>query len=241
MHLVLLVPVHVHAQRRVQGELVRVAGSLGEGGLRGVCAAWLGDHVLHLLAGPHGAPPGLQAQRHLDVGLVLRVGVILRILGEALRDDVLLERHLLLVHRRGLLGEVAVHPLDRLLLALSVEDLQEHFLADLLGQPAPVPPDDVQALDLGLEHLLLPIDHLDSGILLFLQQHHGSKHAVDLDLQLFILLVDRSLDLLCCLHGLIEILGLRIHEHRVRVPIDHIQREFLLDHRDGGLQRLAAL
>lgn len=59
------------------------------------------------------------------------------------------------------------------------------LLAALLGQVAPVPADDVQALELLLDGVapLAVVLHHQGGILLLLQQQQGLEDAVDVDLQ----------------------------------------------------------
>mmetsp|Transcript_123277 Transcript_123277/g.343243 ORF Transcript_123277/g.343243 Transcript_123277/m.343243 type:complete len:341 (-) Transcript_123277:2443-3465(-) len=123
----------------------------------------------------------------------------------------------------------------------TLKHVHEHLRADVLCQSAPVTSHNVQALELVIKGLLLPIDHLDRSVLLLLEQHQAGKHCVDLDLQPPVPLVDGPLDLLSGLHGLVVLSRLRVDKDRVRVAVDDVELQLLLHHRDGILQRLPAL
>lgn len=71
------------------------------------------------------------------------------------------------------------------------------LLAALLGQVAPVPADDVQALELLLDRVppVAVVLHHQGGVLLLLQQQQGLEDAVDVDLQQPVELVHLSLHL----------------------------------------------
>mmetsp|Transcript_3404 Transcript_3404/g.8032 ORF Transcript_3404/g.8032 Transcript_3404/m.8032 type:complete len:297 (-) Transcript_3404:2441-3331(-) len=174
--------------------------------------------------------------------LILGIRVVLRILGQALRNDVLLHGHLVFVHLFGLVAQKLVHPVNRLfLVGVPVQDAIQDCLTQLLGQFAPVAPHNVQTFELCLKRgLLTPADNLERGILLLLEQHQTGKHSVDLNLKPLVSLVHGALDLFPDLHGLLIVLCLRIHEDGVRVSIHHIQLQLLLHNRDRRLQGLSA-
>mmetsp|Transcript_35005 Transcript_35005/g.88191 ORF Transcript_35005/g.88191 Transcript_35005/m.88191 type:complete len:374 (-) Transcript_35005:1732-2853(-) len=106
---------------------------------------------------------------------------------------------------------------------------------------APIPPHNVQALQLMGELFLLPIDNLEGCVLFLLKKHEAAEHCVDFDLQLLVPLVHVGLDLLSRLHCLRVVLSLGVHEDRVCVTVDNLKLELLLNHGDRGLQGVSAL
>mmetsp|Transcript_63958 Transcript_63958/g.178946 ORF Transcript_63958/g.178946 Transcript_63958/m.178946 type:complete len:921 (+) Transcript_63958:439-3201(+) len=241
VHLLLLVPLHVDPQRRVEHELLRVPRALGQGGLGPALGGLegLADDVADLHARPHGLAAPLHGEGDLHVRLVLRVRVVLRGLRQALGDDVALEGHLVVVHLFGLRLQEVVRPMNGLFLALPAENPRKDLVPDALRELAPISPDDVQALELLLEDLVLPIDDLQRGVLLLLEQHQATEHGIDLDLQTLVLLVHRRLDLLGRLHRLPVVLRLGVHEHGVRVAVDDVKLQLLLHDGDRGLEGVA--
>mmetsp|Transcript_28918 Transcript_28918/g.83043 ORF Transcript_28918/g.83043 Transcript_28918/m.83043 type:complete len:977 (+) Transcript_28918:971-3901(+) len=173
--------------------------------------------------------------------LVLGIGVVLGGLREALGDDVLLQGHLVLVHLLRALFEETVQPIHSLLLALAAQDPHQDLLTDTLGELAPISSHDVQALELALELLVRPVHDLQGRVFFLLQQHQPAEHGIDFDFQPLVPLVDRGLDLLSRLHGLVVILGLGVHEDGVGVAVDYLEHQLLLHNVDGGLQGLSAL
>mmetsp|Transcript_72834 Transcript_72834/g.131200 ORF Transcript_72834/g.131200 Transcript_72834/m.131200 type:complete len:446 (+) Transcript_72834:860-2197(+) len=242
MHLLLLVPSNVQFQCRVQSELVRMPGFLGQGGL-GTFACHFANDVLDLLAGSDWLASGHETEGNLNVWLVFGIGVILWILGESLCDDILGGRDLQLIHFNSLVSEELVHPVHGLLLVdiVAVQNAQQDRLAHLLRQGAPVAAHNVQTLELMLELLRLPINDLHASVLLLFQEHQADKDCVDLNFEALVPLVHGALDLLSCLHRLIVVGGLGVHKHRVCVTVDHIELQLLLNDRDRRLQRLSAL
>mmetsp|Transcript_12059 Transcript_12059/g.37735 ORF Transcript_12059/g.37735 Transcript_12059/m.37735 type:complete len:433 (+) Transcript_12059:905-2203(+) len=206
-----------------------------------VLARGFADDVGDLLPGAHRLPPCQEAQSDLHVWLVLRIRVILRVLCQPLGDHVALHRHFLLVHLAALFREEIVHPLHRLFFALAAKHPPQDLVTNVLGQHAPVPTHDVQALELVRKLPRRPVHDLKRGVLLLLQEHQPAEDCIDLDLQTLVPLVHGPLDLLRGLHSLLVVLRLGVDEDGVRVAVDHVELELLLDDGDGVLQGLPAL
>mmetsp|Transcript_29228 Transcript_29228/g.84643 ORF Transcript_29228/g.84643 Transcript_29228/m.84643 type:complete len:631 (+) Transcript_29228:1019-2911(+) len=174
------------------------------------------------------------------MGLVLRIRVVSRILGQALGDDVALQRDSLLVHFLAPALQVVVNPMHGFLLALAGQQLIQNVVPRGFRKLAPIPADDVKTFELLLEVLFVPIHDLQGGVLLLLQQHQAAEDGVDLDLQALVLLVHGGLDLLGRLHRLPVVLRLRVHKHGIRVAVDDFQLQLLLHDGNGSLQRVSA-
>lgn len=101
-------------------------------------------------AGMPGRQVGVDTWRgwHLNVGLALCVGVVLRVLCELLGDDKLLELDAPLRHGLVHLAQQLVHSLHDVLLVSPRQDLREACLPDVSAELAPVTAHDVNALRL---------------------------------------------------------------------------------------------
>mmetsp|Transcript_79248 Transcript_79248/g.169789 ORF Transcript_79248/g.169789 Transcript_79248/m.169789 type:complete len:395 (-) Transcript_79248:2743-3927(-) len=240
MDLLLLIPSHIDAQRLIELQFLGMPSTIRQVGL-GIQALDLADDVSNFLPRPDNFPALHHAQGHLHVRLVLRIRVILRVLCETFCDDVLLDGHRRIIHFFALLRQEAVDPLHNFLLALAAQHPREDLIAHPPRQRAPIAADNVEALDFPLELFLLPINHLQSSVLLLFQEHQTTEDRIDLYLQALVPLVDRPLDLLGNHHGLLIVACARVHEHRVRVAIDHVELKLLLYHVNGRLQGLAPL
>ena len=123
---------HHHARTDLQpgprpADLVGVLRLVCLRGLRALAVVAQAEHIRDDVARPRGAAAGLHAQRDLDVGLALRIGVVLRVLAEPLEDDEVVEldfaRAHVLVDGREVLVDVLDNDLGRLARENLVEDV----------------------------------------------------------------------------------------------------------------------
>mmetsp|Transcript_48710 Transcript_48710/g.106084 ORF Transcript_48710/g.106084 Transcript_48710/m.106084 type:complete len:248 (+) Transcript_48710:737-1480(+) len=241
MHLLLLVPLDINGQALVHLQLMRMPRTLGKE-IFGSIGSISTNDISNLLPWTNMLTPRDEPQGDLDVWLLLRIRIVLRIFGETFRNDELLHIDLALVHLLALVQQKLMYPLKGLLLIrLHIQDLHQDRLAHFFRQSTPITSDDVQAFEFCFKGLLLPIDHLHRRIFLFLQQHQTHKDSVNLNFESLVPLVHRSLDLFSDLHRLLEIRRLRVHENRIGVTINHIKRQLLVHNVDGRLQSFSTL
>lgn len=195
-------------------------------------------------------------ETHRDDDVRQRADVALAIVGERARqrhgDLVLLERNEVLTHAGSEIGEVAAELIGELVARFFGEENVEQLAARVFGEDRPVAPDEIDSARFALRGEVLAVegDHLQRGVFLLFEEQHLLEDVVDIDLQVFVLLVDlvlqlspdlqRSTPQLGSLRSLRVISRRRVDHNRIGVAVDH-RIALLLRQQARILQNIASL
>mmetsp|Transcript_15333 Transcript_15333/g.36760 ORF Transcript_15333/g.36760 Transcript_15333/m.36760 type:complete len:208 (-) Transcript_15333:2281-2904(-) len=147
---------------------------------------FFGDDIRDVIASAHGLVLLLHHPGDVHVGQGVAIWVIVGVLVQALGDDVLVQGQFAAAHLRGHLLEVIMNLVDHRLLFAAGQDLIKDVPARILGLDAPIASHQVQSLHLRIEYEALASRTLGDGdgcVLLLLEEEHGTKHAVNLELE----------------------------------------------------------
>ena len=128
------------------------------------------------------------------------------------------------------------------------KDLLQGVLTHLLGQGAPVPPHHVQSFyflfvnghNVGVPQNVFEVVHLETGVLLLLEQKQWLEYSIHFYFQHVVLLVDFPFDFVADGQCLLDLVSVDIDHDAVGVAIDDVKRELGFDESGTGLEQLAA-
>ena len=124
--------------------------------------------------------------------------VLVRHLGQLLRDDILTQGNLVFLQLVPNIRQVVIENSVDFFFRLSRHHFVKNPIANPLGQPTPISPDEIEALDLFNLFLIRGSKVLDfkCRILLLLQKQQALEDAIDLNLKALVLDVNLSLETL---------------------------------------------
>mmetsp|Transcript_16322 Transcript_16322/g.42052 ORF Transcript_16322/g.42052 Transcript_16322/m.42052 type:complete len:226 (+) Transcript_16322:823-1500(+) len=206
-------------------------------------SAFRADHILDVVSRSEVLPLLTEPQRHLHVRKVLAVRIFFESLCDALRDDVLPQRNLIITNSRGHLVQMGKHIADGIVSADGgTQELPQTEFRQVVGEVAPVVPHNVQALHLSLGlRRVEKIDEPERRVFLLAEKQHSRVDRIHFNLQGAVPLVDFFLEVEAQHLHFLEVIETGVDEDGVSITVDHSRIEGAFSQVDGFLKGLSAL
>mmetsp|Transcript_37797 Transcript_37797/g.55756 ORF Transcript_37797/g.55756 Transcript_37797/m.55756 type:complete len:204 (-) Transcript_37797:1408-2019(-) len=177
--------------------------------------------------------------------LPLCIRIIIRVLVQSLGDSVLIKRKIAASHLFRDLLEVIMDIIYNHLLLIAGQDLIKDIFSRILGLDAPITTNKIKSFHLFIkgDFTSRSFSHSHSGVLLLLQEEHGTEDTINLKLKSLVQSIDLTLHSVSQLQNLIifvDVADASVDHNGVGISVDDIKSNCSLGQVNCSLKSFTA-